>query len=543
MRRSAALLPALALALALPTAACGDDSPKRPIGASCVADAECTSGLCYQDECLDPAADDDGDTLTNAIEAALKTNPKAKDSDGDGVDDADELDASIQPIDTDGDGLADALESRLADQDHDCIVDELDPHNADPSDGQGDPRVATLCPTAGVCAASGAVLAVACPDGLDAPVCAFDAVPGYAAVDDSCDGVDQNCDGSADEDGGCVALPEGCDDVDERVDGRVLIDPDGADGAYAPFEVECLFSVERGGWMRLDAAVHAAIAALAPADAPREYLLVAPNGAWARAPLSAVAWDWTSGASVDGLWLQADPDGTLGGLDCIADAAPSFGVGCSRTSGSTLAPSGANDAEAGTTSVCFADSATAAPTCVDGVAVYVRFPYCVPDEGQLLSDGGFSALARGDGCWYAGDSTADGTAWSFPEDAPPNGSAPSALGTNPAVGSDLWAVQLLQPGLTFLAGRAYRATFWAKATEARTIRIFVQSRDLATYLHTEEVTLGTSWTQLAVSFTAPGSTYDGMFEFQLGEVSTAPVALDDVRLFDLGAVGTAVPVP
>ena len=59
----------LALLLGLVVVACGDEG-KRPLGASCVGDDECTSGLCAAGQCLDPAADDDRDGLTNGIEAA-----------------------------------------------------------------------------------------------------------------------------------------------------------------------------------------------------------------------------------------------------------------------------------------------------------------------------------------------------------------------------------------------------------------------------------------------------------------------------------------
>lgn len=100
---------------------------KRRLGASCDADEECASGLCTEGLCLDPSADDDGDTLVNRIEDALGSSPLSRDSDGDGVDDAAELDASLQVVDSDGDGRADILESATADADGDCIVDQLDP--------------------------------------------------------------------------------------------------------------------------------------------------------------------------------------------------------------------------------------------------------------------------------------------------------------------------------------------------------------------------------------------------------------------------------
>ncbi|MBL8783725.1 MAG: carbohydrate binding domain-containing protein [Deltaproteobacteria bacterium] len=190
--------PTLFTLLAMVVAGCGDGDKKRPVGASCEAGDECALGLCYEGQCLDPDGDEDTDGLQNGLEAALGTNPLSRDSDNDGKADPDELDGNRALLDTDGDGLADALESSVVDQDEDCIVDELDARN-NVSDGAADARVATLCPAAqGVCAASGAVLAIACPNGTDQPVCDTKDVAGYEATESSCDGKDNDCDGVTD---------------------------------------------------------------------------------------------------------------------------------------------------------------------------------------------------------------------------------------------------------------------------------------------------------------------------------------------------------
>lgn len=88
-------------------------------------------------KCLEPAADDDGDGLTNAAEKALGTNPDNKDTDGDGVDDNVEVNNS--PQDGDGDGIIDALESATADSDGDGEFDQFDSTNDGPTgDADGD---------------------------------------------------------------------------------------------------------------------------------------------------------------------------------------------------------------------------------------------------------------------------------------------------------------------------------------------------------------------------------------------------------------------
>jgi len=201
------MMRAALVSLVVVVAGCGDGDKKRPVGASCEAADECASGLCYAGECLDPDGDEDTDGLQNGLEAALGTNPLMADTDGDGKADPDELNVDRTLKDSDGDGTADAIESSVSDEDKDCVVDELDRRNTI-SDGADDPRVESLCPTAqGVCAASGAVLAVACPDGLDQPVCDTSGVPDYEAPETGCDGKDNDCDGETDA--GCDPLARG----------------------------------------------------------------------------------------------------------------------------------------------------------------------------------------------------------------------------------------------------------------------------------------------------------------------------------------------
>jgi outer membrane protein OmpA-like peptidoglycan-associated protein len=84
--------------------------------------------------------DDDNDNLTTLLEIKIKTNPLEKDSDGDGIDDATEVGSNpLSPIDTDADKLIDALDT---DDDNDGLetIDELrlrtNHLNAD-SDGDG----------------------------------------------------------------------------------------------------------------------------------------------------------------------------------------------------------------------------------------------------------------------------------------------------------------------------------------------------------------------------------------------------------------------
>ncbi|MBL8784347.1 MAG: carbohydrate binding domain-containing protein, partial [Deltaproteobacteria bacterium] len=249
---SAALMPLL-LSLGLALTACSD-AKKRKLGASCDTADECASGLCYQQLCLDPEADLDGDGLVNRLEAALGTDPNKPDTDADGVPDKDEVDAAFQPIDTDGDGVPDALESRLADADQDCIDDEHDP-DALPSAPAS--LVTATCPAPrGACAADGATLTVACKAGLDQPTCVYAGVPGYQGTETTCDAIDNDCDGETDE--GC-STPIGtqqnpatsCLQIREASpsppDGSYWLDPDGA-GPVPAFQAVCDLTHDGGGW-------------------------------------------------------------------------------------------------------------------------------------------------------------------------------------------------------------------------------------------------------------------------------------------------------
>ncbi|MCB9786923.1 MAG: hypothetical protein H6744_09560 [Deltaproteobacteria bacterium] len=185
----------LGLLAIVSVAACDDG--KKSNGDSCETNDECGSGFCAV-TCLDPDGDQDGDGLINRLESLLQTGIDSSDTDGDGIDDSAEVGPDRQnPLDGDGDGVIDALESAIEDVDGDCISDQLDPttdtHAA---------LVAAHCAGVGLCAdADAASVELSCPDGLGggAPACDFTAVAGFDANDDTCDGVDSDCDGDTDE--------------------------------------------------------------------------------------------------------------------------------------------------------------------------------------------------------------------------------------------------------------------------------------------------------------------------------------------------------
>jgi|GEM_PF-1882442 len=208
------------LAGAFALAGCPEDG-KLPIGSSCSSDGKCASGHCISGVCLDPNEDDDGDGLINSIEGALGTNPLETDTDGDGVNDYDEVVNADSPRDTDGDGKSDAVESTLFDADEDCIVDQFDPDDAAP---ETDPAVLAgyFCLAEGACGAEGAVVTATCTLESDKRIhhCDYSQVTGYEADEVSCDEVDNDCDGVTDEPftaGGTVTYTD--DDGAEKAKG------------------------------------------------------------------------------------------------------------------------------------------------------------------------------------------------------------------------------------------------------------------------------------------------------------------------------------
>lgn len=186
----------LVLMSPLSLTACPDEG-KRPLGGTCSGDDQCTSGLCLSNVCLDPNGDEDQDGVINQVEGALGTDPFSRDTDADGVEDGEEIGDISNPLDGDGDGKPDAIESRTGDADSDCLADQLDPDDTSP---ETDPAVlgAELCVKVGACGAEGAVVTATCPSDR-VPVCDYSQVPEYEADEQTCDSVDNDCDGETDE--------------------------------------------------------------------------------------------------------------------------------------------------------------------------------------------------------------------------------------------------------------------------------------------------------------------------------------------------------
>ncbi len=186
---------------ALMLSACGDPGGKN--NQPCDGPEDCTSGLCFDNQCVDPLGDQDGDGLNNGFEFQIGSNGVAPDTDGDGIIDPDELDGD-ELVDVDGDGRPDILESAIFDTDQDCTPDQFDP-NEGIADFNAE-LVAELCQLRGICTDQESALRVSCT--ADSRRCDYSGVTGFADPEVACDRRDENCDGTVDE-----GFAEGCFDA------------------------------------------------------------------------------------------------------------------------------------------------------------------------------------------------------------------------------------------------------------------------------------------------------------------------------------------
>ncbi len=552
-----ALLGACGVALLASFAAGCSDAQKRKLGMLCSEDAECASGFCLENMCMDPNGDDDGDGLSNSVEAANGTNPLKPDTDDDGTPDGTEVGPTpLAPLDGDGDQIPNALESSIADQDHDCLADQFDAHNEAP-DAPSAELLARVCPAAiGACGAPGAALGVTCPVDVEHPECDAHAVPHFEPAESACDVLDNDCDGTTDE--GCTVppvLPVECDRLpaSERTSGVHVIDPDGA-GGQAAFEVPCLFELERGGWTRLTGGMVQAVEGGGELDPAFEYFYRAPGGsAFYRSPVTSAAWSTSLYEEVTGLWVHAQAEAAGGDavFDCAGGLAGGAGLGCGTPgAASRVLPGAAFDALTGAAEVCGApvDPGNPQSGCVAGTEIWVRSRACVPDGKGLLGDGGFdlrAAEAAGgepSPCWQT--PVADGLTFED-DDLPPAGKAPVLVATVAAAGGADEAFAVRQAQTSLIAGRAYRLTFWAKAKPARSIHVRVQREPAAsprvpatpsgvdTAVHEQNVAVDATWGEHVVTFEVATTVWNAQLQLQLGGVAGS-VRLDDVRLEDVG---------
>lgn len=188
----------------------------------------CPGGVCLDGRCEPGTGDLDSDGLSNADEYRIGTDLRNWDTDKDGIGDGVEVGSDPRhPKDTDGDGVPDVLESAREDADRDCVPDQMDARNHDPSP-PADLVTRLNCSRKGVCGAAFALVSSRCGDGV--AKCDYSLVPGYQTVEAKCDGLDNDCDGETDEGFSLEGIPLGlaCMGMGECGQGVVECSDDGA---------------------------------------------------------------------------------------------------------------------------------------------------------------------------------------------------------------------------------------------------------------------------------------------------------------------------
>lgn len=501
---------------------CPEDE-KRPIGSTCGSDEQCVSGLCASNVCVDPAGDEDGDGLINGLEAALGSNAFDADSDGDGKPDFEEL-GGEPPRDTDGDGRPDLIESAIADLDGDCIIDELDPDE----DGPGE--LLDGCLNEGVCVVG---VELSCDLQAGQPTgCEYGKVVGYMEID-ACDGLDNDCDGTTDENCGLEPLTS-CDDVLRAnavtQNGPYTIDPDGP-GPEPELEVDCAMGMAGRGWGRLTPAYEAVLGRTS--SSLRQYLLLAADGRFVVSPWVDTAFPWEGAGHLAGAWLTGlgDDQSSLGSFGCDTNTTESgVGFGCFASSG--VSASRVIDRASAQLELC--GRGVAAWQGCATATVHVREAPCATSKLNLIGDSEFDQLVAGEPtCWRidsidGGSDQLSANVFGDFQDAPSE-QAPS-LRAEPYIPTPNipWFVSLVQDDLVLAAGVQYRLVFWAKASAFRVVMVETGADFV------ELLPVGDSWRRLEVDFVPETTTTMGSVRFFLSDLDDTEETLwiDGVMLLE-----------
>jgi hypothetical protein len=260
----------------------------------------------------------------------------AVDSDCDGLsDDGDEVDAATWYADGDLDGYGDALETTTA-----C---------SEPSGY--------------------------CDDSSD---CDDDDPDVNPAASEACNGIDDDCDGSVDEDSAVAGEAAGC--AAESCAAILAARPGATDGGYwielpgagTALELLCEMDVDGGGWTQ----AHQDWLAELSTGVSREYLY-SKDGAWYLSPTTELIWDWSSYQVVEGTYYYSTgSDWAEGSFACSHAESGHYGIGCSNGGGrqwKVLPWGSGQDGEAATGPICQdRPDVFGAGACASGVSIWVR---------------------------------------------------------------------------------------------------------------------------------------------------------------------------
>jgi hypothetical protein len=177
------------------------------------------------------------------------------------------------------------------------------------------------------------------------------APPGYVATGDDCR--DDDPDLFPESDGTC---PDGtnCQDIiDDGYSigtGSYTIDPDYSGTGVDPFSVECQMTMDGGGWTQ---AIDAYLDTLSSAS--NHQYLYSYGSAWYTSPMTTHVWDWSSYFPLNGTYkYSTGSTSSTGSFECTHAESGDWGVGCSNGPGGTykVLPIYYSNSSAATSMIC-----------------------------------------------------------------------------------------------------------------------------------------------------------------------------------------------
>ena len=290
----------------------------------------------------DPDGDGDGipssedcDDTDAAIYPGATENCDGSDEDCDGDIDEDAVDAPTWYGDGDADGWGEDADSTVACDPPVGSVDQAgDCDDADPAVHPGAAETDCEDPTDYDCDGE-TLYADADGDGSPACVDCDDSDPEVSELTaETCDGLDNNCDGQVDE--GLLGLDEAC--AVSSCAALLEADPSASDGMYyldpsgsgEVFQALCDMSLEGGGWTQL---VEGELASLSD-GVTRRYLYTYEDGFYL-SPTTELVWSWSAYTPLEGTWTYGVVGGPSDTFDCTDGEDGYWGVGCSNGPGST----------------------------------------------------------------------------------------------------------------------------------------------------------------------------------------------------------------
>jgi len=152
------------------------------------------------------------------------------------------------------------------------------------------------------------------------------------AATESCDGVDNDCNGSVDDgvaDGSSTCPGTTCEDLiaaDSSLgSGSYTFDPEGDGTTYT---ASCEMSIDGGGWQQLNADTLASRSS----GETREYLYTYSSGFYI-SPSTSSLWDWSSYQVLEGSYTYGTGSTITGSFSCSNGEGGHWGVGCSNGPG------------------------------------------------------------------------------------------------------------------------------------------------------------------------------------------------------------------